>query len=232
MPYNVFNFYSSTKVLHLQHILLTRYSTRRAMTTRAWSGSRRGRRRTSFSTTRSSCLWTWARITGASQWSTWTRNDWTTTTPATATTQRVYMFSPTISRTRRRRTTSHFRRRSGRRASPRTSLANITEWTAVCSYWCTRTMWPEVPSWTSRRRICSKEKALNTIRSDIEKQNKLNKELSSKLQKAEEGQDNLRAKLQKHDLKRLSLKKPAWVEKILNDGTKKVFNDLESITTK
>ncbi len=78
----------------------------------------------------------------------------------------------------------------------------------------------------------SKEKALNTIRSDIEKQNKLNKELSSKLQKAEEGQDNLRAKLQKHDLKRLSLKKPAWVEKILNDGTKKVFNDLESITTK
>ena len=78
----------------------------------------------------------------------------------------------------------------------------------------------------------SKEKALNTIRSDIEKQNKLNKELSGKLQKAEEGQDNLRAKLQKHDLKRLSLKKPAWVEKILNDGTKKVFNDLESITTK
>tara|TARA_R100001509_G_C4846311_1_gene208420 strand:+ start:274 stop:651 length:378 start_codon:yes stop_codon:yes gene_type:complete len=78
----------------------------------------------------------------------------------------------------------------------------------------------------------SKEEALKTIQSNVEKTNKLNKELQGKLQKAEVYQDELRKKLQKHDLTRLSEKKPGLVEKKINEGTQKLFNDFESITSK
>ena len=78
----------------------------------------------------------------------------------------------------------------------------------------------------------SKEEALKTIQSNVEKTNKLNKELQGKLQDAEVYQDDLRKKLQKHDLTRLSEKKPGLVEKKINEGTQKLFNDFESITAK
>ena len=78
----------------------------------------------------------------------------------------------------------------------------------------------------------SKEEALKTIQSNAEKTNKLNKELQGKLQDAEVYQDDLRKKLQKHDLTRLSEKKPGLVEKKINEGTQKLFNDFESITAK
>ena len=78
----------------------------------------------------------------------------------------------------------------------------------------------------------SKEEALKTIQSNVEKTNKLNKELQGRLQKAEVYQDELRKKLQKHDLTRLSEKKPGLVEKKINEGTQKLFNDFESITAK
>lgn len=78
----------------------------------------------------------------------------------------------------------------------------------------------------------SKEEALKTIQSNVEKTNKLNKELQGKLQNAEVYQDELRRKLQKHDLTRLSEKKPGLVEKKINEGTQKLFNDFESITAK
>ena len=78
----------------------------------------------------------------------------------------------------------------------------------------------------------SKEEALKTIQSNVEKTNKLNKELQGKLQNAEVYQDELRKKLQKHDLTRLSEKKPGLVEKKINEGTQKLFNDFESITSK
>ena len=78
----------------------------------------------------------------------------------------------------------------------------------------------------------SKEEALKTIQSNVEKTNKLNKELQGRLQDAEVYQDELRRKLQKHDLTRLSEKKPGLVEKKINEGTQKLFNDFESITAK
>ena len=78
----------------------------------------------------------------------------------------------------------------------------------------------------------SKEEALKTIQSNAEKTNKLNKELQGKLQDAEVYQDDLRRKLQKHDLTRLSEKKPGLVEKKINEGTQELFNDFESITAK
>ena len=78
----------------------------------------------------------------------------------------------------------------------------------------------------------SKEEALKTIQSNVEKTNKLNKELQGRLQNAEVYHDELRKKLQKHDLTRLSEKKPGLVEKKINEGTQKLFNDFESITAK
>ena len=78
----------------------------------------------------------------------------------------------------------------------------------------------------------SKEDALNEMTANFEKQARLNKELSGKLEDAEKDQDDLRSKLQKHDLTRLSIGKPGMMEKRINDDTKKLFSDFESITAK
>ena len=78
----------------------------------------------------------------------------------------------------------------------------------------------------------SKEAALNEMTANFEKQTRLNKELSGKLEDAEKDQDDLRSKLQKHDLTRLSIGKPGMMEKRIKDDTKKLFSDFESITAK
>ena len=80
--------------------------------------------------------------------------------------------------------------------------------------------------------VQSKEAALNEMTDNFEKQARLNKELSGKLEDAEKYQDDLRSKLQKHDLTRLSIGKPGMTEKRINDDTKKLFSDFESITAK
>ena len=80
--------------------------------------------------------------------------------------------------------------------------------------------------------VQSKEDALNEMTTNFEKQARLNKELSGKLEDAEKDQDDLRSKLQKHDLTRLSIGKPGMMEKRINDDTKKLFSDFESITAK
>ena len=63
--------------------------------------------------------------------------------------------------------------------------------------------------------------------SEMEKQNL---DLQNNLQKAEEYKDELLGKFQKHDLTRLSLKKPGLIEKRVNSATKKVFDDIERLT--
>ena len=80
--------------------------------------------------------------------------------------------------------------------------------------------------------VQSKEAALNEMTANFEKQARLNKELSGKLEDAEKDQGDLRSKLQKHDLTRLSIGKPGMMEKRINDDTKKLFSDFESITAK
>ena len=80
--------------------------------------------------------------------------------------------------------------------------------------------------------VQSKEAALNEMTANFEKQATLNKELTGKLEDAEKDQDDLRSKLQKHDLTRLSIGKPGMMEKRINDDTKKLFSDFESITAK
>jgi hypothetical protein len=65
---------------------------------------------------------------------------------------------------------------------------------------------------------------------DREKFAELNKELQTNLDKANVYKDVLIGKLRKHDLARLSLKKPGLVEKKINNGTRKLFRSLEKIS--
>jgi len=72
-----------------------------------------------------------------------------------------------------------------------------------------------------------------TIKQQIEDQEK-NQELLSNLQTSmtenEQYLDELRRKLNKHNLTLLALRKPAQIEKRINDGTAQVFKDIESDT--
>ena len=74
------------------------------------------------------------------------------------------------------------------------------------------------------------EQTINTLIEDREKFEELNKELQVKLDNANQYRDTLIDKLRKHDLAKLSLKKPGLVEKKINNGTKKLFRSLESLT--
>ena len=56
-------------------------------------------------------------------------------------------------------------------------------------------------------------------------------ELQQANQEAVTETTNLRTKFARHDMNMLSLRKPALIEKIINKGTKDVFNDLSVITT-
>ena len=66
-----------------------------------------------------------------------------------------------------------------------------------------------------------------TLEADAKKYAQLNKELLTKLEKANDYRNTLIEKLRKHDLAKLSLKKPGLVEKKINNGTKKLFRSLE-----
>ena len=71
---------------------------------------------------------------------------------------------------------------------------------------------------------------INTMIEDREKFAELNKELGLKLNAANAYKDVLIGKLRKHDLAKLSLKKPGLVEKKINNGTNKLFRSLEVIS--
>ena len=74
------------------------------------------------------------------------------------------------------------------------------------------------------------DQTIETLIADREKFDKLNKELQVRLDKANDYKNTLIDKLRKHDLSKLSLKKPRLVEKKINNGTKKLFRSLESLT--
>ena len=71
---------------------------------------------------------------------------------------------------------------------------------------------------------------INSLQQSQEQFAELNKDLQIKLNEAESYGDNLRKKLHKHNLTRLSIKKPGLIEKRINDGTNKLFDSIESIT--
>ena len=74
------------------------------------------------------------------------------------------------------------------------------------------------------------ELTINSLQESQEKFATLNNELQTKLNLALTYGDDLRKKLHKHDLTRLSIKKPGLIEKRINDGTNKLFDSIESIT--
>ena len=74
------------------------------------------------------------------------------------------------------------------------------------------------------------DQTIDTLIADREKFDKLNKELQVKLDKANDYKNTLIDKLCKHDLAKLSMKKPGMTEKRINNGTKKLFRSLESLT--
>ena len=74
------------------------------------------------------------------------------------------------------------------------------------------------------------DQTIDALIADREKFDKLNKELQVKLEKANDYKNTLIDKLRKHDLAKLSMKKPGMTEKRINNGTKKLFRSLESLT--
>tara|TARA_R110002020_G_scaffold130028_3_gene291021 strand:- start:821 stop:1219 length:399 start_codon:yes stop_codon:yes gene_type:complete len=71
---------------------------------------------------------------------------------------------------------------------------------------------------------------INAMIEDREKFEELTKNLQTKLNAANAYKDVLINKLRKHDLAKLSLKKPLLVEKKINNGTSKLFESLEAIS--
>ena len=76
----------------------------------------------------------------------------------------------------------------------------------------------------------AQKQTIDTLIADAAKYGELNKELNTKLEAANDYKNQLIDKLRKHDLAKLSLKKPGLVEKTINRGTKKLFESFEQIS--
>ena len=72
---------------------------------------------------------------------------------------------------------------------------------------------------------------IDTLVQDAQKYASLNNELQSRLDSANDYKNELIGKLRKHDLARLSLQKPGLVEDKINNGTKRLFEKFERITS-
>ena len=76
----------------------------------------------------------------------------------------------------------------------------------------------------------TQKQTIDVLVADAKKYEQLNKELNIKLDRANDYKNTLIDKLRKHDLAKLSLKKPGLVEKKINYGTKKLFESLEKLS--
>ena len=72
---------------------------------------------------------------------------------------------------------------------------------------------------------------IDTLVQDAQNYASLNNELQSRLDSANDYKNELIGKLRKHDLARLSLQKPGLVEEKINNGTKRLFEKFERITS-
>ena len=75
------------------------------------------------------------------------------------------------------------------------------------------------------------EQVVRTMRVETARLNDLNRSLQGKLSRAEESREKLLTRLQEINLKKESMINPIEIEKRINDGTDKMFDDLESITS-
>ena len=75
------------------------------------------------------------------------------------------------------------------------------------------------------------EASLATLKADNIRLNALSNQLNADLNKSEQYGDELRATLNKHNLTHLANKKPAPIEKRMQNATNKLWDNLESITS-
>jgi hypothetical protein len=74
------------------------------------------------------------------------------------------------------------------------------------------------------------EETIANIQREYEANLRRTTELNKQLRQAELYGDELAAKLRRHNLTRLTLQKPGLIENRVNDATKQIFAELESIT--
>ncbi len=74
------------------------------------------------------------------------------------------------------------------------------------------------------------QRTIDTLQETAERNLTLSNELQERLNESEESRNRLIEVFGKHDLTRLALKKPGLIESRVNNGTKKAFDDIESIT--
>ena len=77
----------------------------------------------------------------------------------------------------------------------------------------------------------AKDAMIDALESTQEELEAINSQLALDLQSATDYTDELRKKLQEHDLTRLSLQKPGMIEKRVNDATEKLRKQLETDTS-
>ena len=76
----------------------------------------------------------------------------------------------------------------------------------------------------------TQKQTIDTLQADAKKYAKLNNELQTKLEKANDYKNTLLGKLRKHNLTKLSAQKPALIEKRINNASKRLLESFESLT--
>lgn len=79
--------------------------------------------------------------------------------------------------------------------------------------------------------VNSQKQTIGTLQADYKRYNELNQDLQRRLQVSEAAKDELEDKLSEHDLTVLSLRKPGLIERTVNRGTQKAFDDFTVLTT-
>lgn len=75
------------------------------------------------------------------------------------------------------------------------------------------------------------EETIETISADAERNAELNKQLTTKLQAAEQGLDGLRRRLSQIDLTQEALNDPADLEQRINNAVERLINDFKNDTS-
>lgn len=71
---------------------------------------------------------------------------------------------------------------------------------------------------------------ISKMKTDAQIISNANTALEENIKKANENYRKLQETFAKHDIEKLSNKKPVLMENVINEGTKKVFSELEHIT--
>lgn len=73
--------------------------------------------------------------------------------------------------------------------------------------------------------------AVRSMKAQVARQREQNTQLKEALNKSEETREEMLRIFRDHDLTNLATQKPGLIERRINDGTRKAFDDLESITS-